>query len=119
MRDYKELVVWQKSMLLVEEVYKLMRFMPKEEMYGLANQIRRAAVSIPSNIAEGYGRNTDKELASFLHISRGSASELETQLILCVRLGMLDREQVAEPMALLTEIKKMLNGLIRKTKDSR
>lgn len=78
MRTHKELLVWQKSMLLVEEIYRLVKRLPKEETYALSDQMRRAAVSIPSNIAEGNARNSPKEFQHFLYISLGSAAELET-----------------------------------------
>ena len=87
MRTHKELLVWQKSMLLVEEVYRLVKMLPKEETYALSDQMRRAAISIPSNIAEGNARNSPKEFQQFLYISLGSAAELETQLLICQRLG--------------------------------
>jgi len=87
MSDYKDLQVWQESMNLVEEVYKLVKLLPKEETYALSDQLRRAVVSIPSNIAEGQNRNTGKEFIQFLYISLGSASEVETQLLIAQRLN--------------------------------
>jgi len=115
MGDYKDLKVWKESMELVEDIYKLVRVLPKEENYVLADQMRRAAVSIPSNIAEGQNRNTSKEFVQFLYISLGSASELETQLIICQRLGYSD--PVAKNLEIkITSIRKMLNALIKSIK---
>ena len=113
--DYKDLVVWQKAMKLVEEIYRLVSFLPKEEMYGLSDQMRRAVVSIPSNIAEGYDRNSDKELANFLHIARGSCAELETQILICIKIGCFQEEQTEAVFSLLLEVRKMLNAFIKKT----
>lgn len=115
MLDYKELHVWQKAMELVEEVYKLTGDFPKEEMYGLTSQIRRSAVSIPSNIAEGSSRAGTKEFIQFLSIARGSAAELETQLILSSRLGYSADNETA--LSLLTSVRQMTNALIRALKE--
>ena len=93
------------------EIYKLVRSLPKEETYALSDQMRRAVVSIPSNIAEGQGRNSDKEFVNFLSIARGSLWELETQLEICVRLGYIDQSLTANATILATEISKMLNAL--------
>ncbi len=82
-RSYRDLVVWQKSMDLVEEIYRLTKLLPKEEFFGIANQLRRAAISIPSNIAEGNTRNSQKDYARFLSIARGSEAKIETQLEVC------------------------------------
>ena len=79
-KHYRDLIVWQKSMELVDEIYRLTNLLPKEELYCLSDQMRRAAISIPSNIAEGHGRQTSKEFRQFLSISKGSVCELETQL---------------------------------------
>ena len=114
MTTYRDLMVWQKSMDLVDEVYALLKLLPKEETYALADQMRRSVVSIPSNIAEGYDRNTTKDYVHFLVIARGSKSELETQLIICVRQGMLTKEQVRRAINLCTEIGKMLNSIKEK-----
>ena len=110
--SYKELVVWQKAMQAAEEVYRLVRFLPKEELYALSNQMRRAAVSIPSNIAEGQARSSKKEFINFLSIAKGSMAELETQVLLCVRMNYLQQEQTEQIMALCDEIGKMLSTLI-------
>ena len=87
MNTFRDLLIWQKSMTIVTEIYQLTNSFPKEEIYGLTSQIRRCAVSIPSNIAEGCGRKTDKDFSNFLSISLGSAFEFETQLIICKNLG--------------------------------
>ena len=111
---YKDLIVWQKSMLVAKGIYALVKKLPKEEMYALSDQMRRAAVSIPSNIAEGYGRISHKEYAHFLSIAKGSASELTTQLELCVMIGYLTDEDIHESLTLLDEIERMLHCMIRK-----
>ncbi len=113
-RDYKDLIVWQKSRLLVKEVYTLIRQLPREEQYALTSQIQRAAVSIPSNIAEGYGRNYRTEYIRFLNIARGSCYELETQLILCLDLGYCSERQTESSISLLHEIERLLITLIKK-----
>ncbi len=112
--DYKDLLVWQKAMNLVSSVYKTTKLLPKEETYGLSDQIRRAAVSIPSNIAEGYGRQTPKSYAQFLTIARGSAYELETQLIICQKIHQLSSEVINALLTSITEITRMLTSLINK-----
>ena len=109
-KNHKDLDVWKKSMDLVEHIYALTRQFPQEEMYGLSSQIKRAAVSIPSNIAEGAGRKGSKEFIQFLYISLGSLSEVDTQLLLAKRLGFLDDIQTASQD--IVKIKQMLNGLI-------
>ncbi len=111
---YKDLIVWQKSMLVAKGIYALVKKLPKEEIYALSDQMRRAAVSIPSNIAEGYGRISHKEYAHFLSIAKGSASELTTQLELCVMIGYLTDEDIHESLTLLDEIERMLHSMIRK-----
>ncbi len=118
-RDYmisshRDLTVWQKAMGLVEAVYRLIKLLPSEEVYGLSAQMRRAAVSIPSNIAEGYGRKAAKEYARFLSIARGSNLELETQLLLCVRLGYIPETHIQDALNQSEEIGRMLNALISK-----
>ena len=111
--SYKELIVWQKSMDLVVEIYKLVKSLPKDELYALSSQMRRAAVSIPSNIAEGYSRDSDKQFLQFLSISKGSASELETQLIICTRLNYLTKSQIEIALNLCDEICRMLSKIIQ------
>jgi four helix bundle protein len=113
-RNYKDLIVWQKAMDLVIEVYKIIKLLPDDEIYALSNQMKRAAVSIPSNIAEGQERNTTKDYINYLYIARGSKSELETQLLICVRLNYLSENNIEIAQNLLTEIGKMLNSLIQK-----
>lgn len=110
---YDKLLVWQKSMQLTELTYILMKKLPKEETYGLAGQMRRAAVSIPSNIAEGSGRSTDNDLRHFMAIARGSARELETQYMICEMLGYLNSEDIERALALLDEIGRMLFPLVK------
>ena len=101
-------------MALVKELYQISHSFPKEEIYGITSQMRRAAVSIPSNIAEGYGRGHEKELIQFLYIALGSASELETQLIICKEIAYLTEEEFDRLNSLNIEIVKMLSSLINK-----
>lgn len=116
MQGYKDLLVWQKSMQLVKEIYIITKLLPKEEMYALCNQMHRAAISIPSNIAEGHSRNSDKELIQFLYIARGSKAELETQLDIGIMLGYFSDSHVAQAVELCNEVGKMLNSFIAKLK---
>lgn len=109
-KDYKELVVWQKAMELVIAIYKATNTFPNEELYGLTSQIRRAAVSVPSNIAEGQGRQTRGEFRQFLGQARGSLAELETQLLIAHSLGYL--EDCSELLAQRVEVARLLNGLL-------
>ena len=109
MRSYEDLLVWQKSMLLAKKVYLSQRGLPKEEVYGLGDQIRRAVVSVPSNIAEGFGRGSDSEFKRFLAIARGSLFEVKTQLQLASELGFLQLE--SELMQLIDEVGKLIAGL--------
>lgn len=110
---YRELIVWQRSMDLVVEVYRRTDGFPKSEAFGLTNQMRRAAVSVPSNIAEGQGRSTAKDFAHFLHIARGSLHELETQACIAHRLGYLPDDAAADIAGRTAEVARILNGLIR------
>ena len=111
---HKDLIVWQKSIILVKKIYQVTRRFPHEELMGISSQMRRAAISIPSNIAEGYGRATTKELLHFLYIALGSASELDTQIILCKELGfIIDLEVYQELYQLNIEVLKMLTALIK------
>ena len=112
MDSYRDLHVWQRSMQLVKEVYACIRSLPKEEMFALSQQIRRAAISIPSNIAEGYGRRSAKDYTRFLTIAMGSKYELETQLMICVSLGYLSEGDIEPAMDLCDQIGKMLNTLL-------
>ena len=109
---YQNLLVWQKAMDLTAEIYKLVKKLPKEETYALSDQMRRAVVSIPSNIAEGRDRNTNKEFIQFLHIARGSKAELETQILICVKVGYLTETEISKAMNLSIEVGKMLTSLI-------
>jgi 23S ribosomal protein len=109
--DYKNLIVWQRSMELAEEVYRLVKKLPKEELFALSDQIRRAVISIPSNIAEGYERDSTKEYIHFLSIAKGSKAELETQLLLCTKIHYLDNSDIEKSISLIQEIGKMLNSL--------
>lgn len=112
MKSHKELTVWQKSMELAEEIYKITTQLPKTEIYGLSSQMQRAAVAIPSNIAEGAKRSHKLEYIQFLSIANGSASELETQLLLAKRLYSKDIIDFEKAIALTDEILKMLFSLI-------
>lgn len=112
MKSHKDLIVWQKSMDLVEGVYKVTKKLPKFEIFGLSSQMQRAAVAIPSNIAEGAKRGHKLEYIQFLSISNGSAAELETQLILVCRLYLDLKDEVNKLRSLLEEILKMLHALI-------
>jgi four helix bundle protein len=113
-QSYRELIVWQKAMEVAAIVYKLVKRLPKEETYSLSDQMRRAAVSIPGNIAEGQARNSSKEFIQFLAIAKGSKAELETQLLLCVKIGYLDEQDIEEVMNILQEIGKITNTLQQK-----
>ena len=114
MKDYKNFLVWQKSHQLTLDVYKILHSFPKEEMFGLTSQMKRASSSIPTNIAEGCGRNSDKDFTRFLVIAFGSANELEYQIILSSDLNFIQSEVSEKLLAQVEEIKKMLNGLITK-----
>ena len=116
MHNYNELKVWKKSIDLTYTVYQELKEFPSEEKFGLISQFRRCAVSIPSNIAEGSGRNSDKELIHFLGIANGSAFELETQLIISEKLNYLSKEALDKMRSELTEIQKMIYGFIQKLK---
>ena len=111
--SYKDLEVWQMAMTLAEDCYLLTARFPKDEMYGMSAQIRRAAVSIPANIAEGYGRDQTGSFVQFLRIAQGSARELETHLILTERIRLVDQEAVAPLQELCERVSKMLRSLIR------
>jgi len=118
-KSYKELIVWQKSIELVKEVFILTALFPKSEIYGIISQMRRAVVSIPSNIAEGYGRRSLAESSQFYSIAYGSALELETQLIIAKELHLAKEVYFEKSESLLLEVCKMLNvmtGKMRKLK---
>lgn len=114
MHNFQELKIWQKAMDIAEQTYILSSLFPMEEKYGLTSQIRRSAISIPSNIAEGAGRNTDGEFKNFLGISSGSSNELFTQLILSHRLKLVSEEMTAPLIKDLIEVQKMNYVLIKK-----
>jgi len=113
-KSFRDLIVWQKSMLLVSEIYEQTATYPKEELYGLTSQIRRSAVSVPSNIAEGYGRRSTREYARFLQISIGSLYELDTQLEISRNLGYLFGDDFLGMSQNCMEISKMLNSFVGK-----
>jgi len=113
MHQFKELLVWQKAVDLVVSVYDALSSFPEEEKFGLSSQIKRAATSIPSNIAEGAGRNTNKDFRYFLSISKGSINELQTQLIIAQRLNLLSEEKLQSLEERIVEISKMLVGLMK------
>lgn len=118
LRSFRDLIVWRKAMQLARETYFLVKLLPVEERYALSDQMRRAAVSIPSNIAEGQSRNTKKEFIQFLHVAKGSNSELMTQFLLCLDFEYLKKEEVQRVMNLCTEIDGLLGGLIKSLKSS-
>lgn len=109
-QHYKQLLVWQKAMVLVTRVYEVTRSFPREEMYGLTVQIRRAAVSVPSNIAEGQARSTTGEFKHFIGIAKGSLAELDTQLLIAQNLGYLP--EADDLFDKLAEVGRMLSGLV-------
>ena len=113
---YKDLLVWQRAMELVKEIYLLTEKFPKDELYGLASQMQRAAVAIPSNIAEGYLRGHRKEYIQFLSISLASAAELETQILICKSLNKFNSLDFSKSESLLIEVMKMLFVMIRRMK---
>ena len=116
-KSYRELNVWQKAMDFAVHVYKVQQGFPSEERYGLCDQLRRAVVSIPSNIAEGRGRETAKDFSHFLTLARGSLNEVSTQLELAARLGYLDSGSGLYEES--QEIRKMLNAMIQRLKQSK
>jgi four helix bundle protein len=116
MHKYKELKVWQKSMNVTADIYKITEKFPDKERYNLISQICRSAVSIPSNIAEGAGRNSKKDFSHFLSIALGSSFELETQVILTEKLNYLSKTQIDDILAQLIEIQSMILGLKKSLK---
>ena len=117
-RSYKDLVAWQKSMALVTEVYRASQKFPKEEVFGLMSQTRRAAISIPSNIAEGHARISKKEFQYFLSNARGSLAELETQLTIAHQLAYINETAINQLLDRVGEIGRILNGLLSSLKRS-
>lgn len=118
MASYKDLRVWQRAMDLVAAAYDLCRMLPKEETYAMSDQIRRAAVFIPANIAEGQARKNKKEFVRFLYIAHGSLAELLTQFEICVRLGYVSQDQVTEAIKISDDIGKMLTNLVKNLQQS-
>ena len=116
--DTSKLIVWQKSHQLVLKMYEVTKEFPKEEMFGLTSQLRRAAVSIPSNIVEGKARGSNKDYKRFLLMSRGSLEEVKYQILLSRDLGYIDEETYTEVIEIAVEIGKMLNSLINKLSDA-
>jgi four helix bundle protein len=112
MNDFRELIVWQKAMDLIVDIYKTSAKFLTEERYGITSQIRRAIVSVPSNIAEGFGRKTTPDFIHFLHISRGSLYEFQTQTEACLRLSFITKNEADELFVKAKEIEKMINSLI-------
>ncbi len=117
-KNYRDLETWKRAMDLVEEVYEATRKFPKEELYSLTNQVRRAAVSVPSNIAEGQGRESDKEFLHHLAIAYGSLCEVETQVIIAERLQYLEAKEAAKLLSRTGEVGRLLNGLSRSLRNS-
>nr|WP_315144415.1 four helix bundle protein [uncultured Flavobacterium sp.] len=117
-KSYKDLLIWQKGIKIVCLVYPLVKSFPQEELYALTSQIKRALISIPSNIAEGYGRNTDKSFSHFLDISRGSLFEIETQLLIANELGFITNETLyTEILSQIEEESKMINAFSKTLKN--
>ena len=114
MRDYRRLVVWSKAHELALMTYQLTNSFPGEERFGLCSQMRRAAVSVASNIAEGYGGGTARDFARFLHIASGSNCELEYQYLLASDLGFIKQKEIEQPRAACKEVRQMLAGLLNK-----
>ncbi|MEQ8846986.1 four helix bundle protein [Botrimarina sp.] len=115
-KNYRDLIAWQKAMDLAELVYKVTGRLPDEERYGLTSQLRRASVSVASNIAEGQGRFTDADFHRFLSIAHGSVREVETQLLLAARLGLLSHEEIDSAIELSAEVGRLIAGLARSLK---
>ncbi len=112
-RSFEDLIVWQKSVDMCQTIYEVSAQFPSDERFGLVSQIRRSAVSIPSNIAEGYGRGTPAEYSRFLRVARGSLYEVETQLIIAARLGFIPADRFKEIRELTKECGRILAGLLR------
>jgi four helix bundle protein len=119
MKTYRDLLVWQKSMALVTEIYRLSKSFPKDETYGLTSQMRRCAVSIPSNMAEGYGRNSTSDYIRFLYIATGSLYELQTHIEIALNLQYLNKTNFDKLYESSREIERMLSSLTKKLNDKR
>jgi len=113
-KSYKDLNIWKRSIGVVEDIYKITKNFPKEEIYGLTSQLRSSAVSIPSNIAEGFARFHNKEYRQFLFISLGSCAELSTQIIIALRLGYFENKEANQLLNEIDEVSKMTMSLIKK-----
>ena len=118
-KTYRDLLVWQKAMQLVTQIYKITKSIPKNEIYGLISQIRRSSVSIPSNIAEGYGRKSTNDYVRYLQISSGSLYELQTQLEICLNLEYLPQKIFDKIYEQSREVERMLSSLIRKLSENK
>jgi len=117
MKTYRDLLVWQKSMVLVTEIYRLSKSFPRDETYGLTSQMRRCAVSVPSNLAEGYGRNSTSDYIRFLYIATGSLYELQTQIEIALNLQYLNKPDYDKLYESSREIERMLSSLTKKLND--
>lgn len=117
MSTFRDLIIWQKSMLLVTEVYQITTVFPKEEIYGLSSQIRRCAISIPSNIPEGYGREGNKDYLKFLNIAIASLFEMQTQLEIAFNLYYINETQFKKTFEESREIERMLSSFYKKIKE--
>jgi len=115
-QDYQDLIAWQKAMDLVEAIYRATQVFPKEEIYGLTAQVRRAAVSIPSNIAEGQGRSTTRDFLYFLSVAQGSVKEAETQVLIAERLAYVTKQVSARLVEQTTEVGRLISGLTKALK---
>ena len=111
--DFKDLIVWKRAMELAKAAYVLTGKLPRNEDYSLTDQIRRAAISVPSNIAEGYGRTSQRDYARFLAMARGSSYELETQVLLCIEIGYIREEDTFNVLGLCKEIAKMITKILK------
>ena len=118
-KSYRDLIVWQKSIELVKKIYLITKVFPREEIFGLTSQMRRSSVSIPSNIAEGYGRHSTGDYIRFLHISVGSLYELQTQIEISFQLQYIIESPYRETIGLCTEIDKILYVIIQKLKEGK
>ena len=116
--SYRDLIAWRKGMTLVTEIYRATRMFPRDELYGLTSQLRRAAISIPSNIAEGQARYSRREFHHFLSNARGSLAEVETQIMLANALRYLQSDEMKKLLAETAELGRILNGLIASTKSA-
>ncbi len=110
---YKDLIVWQKAILLVTDVYKLTKTFPQDDRFGLVSQLNRAVISVPSNIAEGWGRELSKNYLQFLRVSRGSLMEAETMILISKNLNYIDEKEFKEISKKIEEVGKILQGLIK------